>query len=118
MLPSRSAGAANAISSCHRVLSLERPSHRVRMPSMLSRILEPRWLATAAALAVCYWLAAKASLLLAIPPGYATAVWPPSGIALAAGVSIADDRPLMVFEDALTYLETAAAMGLLMADDR
>jgi PAS domain S-box-containing protein len=51
---------------------------------MLSRILEPRSLAKAGALAVCYLVAAKASLLLAIPPGYATAVWPPSGIALAA----------------------------------
>ena len=36
------------------------------------------------ALAIAYFAAAKASLLLAIPPGYATAVWPPSGIALAA----------------------------------
>jgi len=35
-------------------------------------------------LACVYFSAAKASLLLAIPPGYATAVWPPSGIALAA----------------------------------
>ena len=35
-------------------------------------------------LAAAYLLAAKLSLLLAIPPGYATAVWPPSGIALAA----------------------------------
>lgn len=35
-------------------------------------------------LAVVYFCTAKASLLLAIPPGYATAVWPPSGIALAA----------------------------------
>ncbi|HZT62840.1 MAG TPA: MASE1 domain-containing protein [Burkholderiales bacterium] len=35
-------------------------------------------------LASVYFSAAKASLLLAIPPGYATAVWPPSGIALAA----------------------------------
>ena len=34
--------------------------------------------------AVVYFAAAKLSLLLAIPPGYATAVWPPSGIALAA----------------------------------
>ena len=25
-----------------------------------------------------YFIAAKASLLLAIPPGYATPVWPPS----------------------------------------
>lgn len=35
-------------------------------------------------LAFAYFVAAKLSLLLAIPPGYATAVWPPSGIALAA----------------------------------
>jgi PAS domain S-box-containing protein len=37
-----------------------------------------------ALLAAAYFAAAKLSLLLAIPPGYATAVWPPSGIALAA----------------------------------
>lgn len=36
------------------------------------------------ALAAVYFAAAKLALLLAIPPGYATAVWPPSGIALAA----------------------------------
>jgi len=35
-------------------------------------------------LAAVYFTAAKASLLLAIPPGYATAVWLPSGLALAA----------------------------------
>jgi len=35
-------------------------------------------------LAVAYFIAGKLSLLLAIPPGYATAVWPPSGLALAA----------------------------------
>ena len=35
-------------------------------------------------LAAVYALAGKAGLLLAIPPGYATAVWPPSGIAAAA----------------------------------
>ena len=35
-------------------------------------------------LAVVYFAVGKASLLLAIPPGYATAVWPPSGVALAA----------------------------------
>ena len=37
-----------------------------------------------ALLAAAYFAAAKLSLLAAIPPGYATAVWPPSGIALAA----------------------------------
>ena len=35
-------------------------------------------------LAGVYFAAAKLSLLFAIPPGYATAVWPPSGIAVAA----------------------------------
>jgi PAS domain S-box-containing protein len=34
--------------------------------------------------AAAYFGAAELSLLLAIPPGYATALWPPSGIALAA----------------------------------
>ena len=34
--------------------------------------------------AAAYFAAAKVSLFLAIPPGYATAVWPPSGIAVAA----------------------------------
>ncbi|HEY8067714.1 MAG TPA: MASE1 domain-containing protein [Burkholderiales bacterium] len=43
----------------------------------------PHW-ARLGALALCYFAAAKASLIFAIPPGYATAVWPPSGIALAA----------------------------------
>jgi PAS domain S-box-containing protein len=37
-----------------------------------------------ALLAAVYFAAAKVSLLVAIPPGYATAVWPPSGIALAS----------------------------------
>jgi PAS domain S-box-containing protein len=37
-----------------------------------------------ALLAAAYVVAAKLSLIFAIPPGYATAVWPPSGIALAA----------------------------------
>jgi diguanylate cyclase (GGDEF)-like protein/PAS domain S-box-containing protein len=34
-------------------------------------------------LAVAYYLAARLALLLAIPPGYATAVWPAAGVALA-----------------------------------
>lgn len=84
MLASRSEHAAGCIASGHRAPSLEGVDHRVHTPSMLSRILEPRSLAKACALAACYFVAAKASLLLAIPPGYATAVWPPSGIAVAA----------------------------------
>jgi signal transduction histidine kinase len=35
-------------------------------------------------LAAVYFAAAKLALAVAIPPGYATAIWPPSGIALAA----------------------------------
>jgi PAS domain S-box-containing protein len=34
-------------------------------------------------LAAAYFVTGKIGLLLAIPPGYATAIWPPSGIALA-----------------------------------
>jgi PAS domain S-box-containing protein len=41
-------------------------------------------LAQVALLAAIYFGAARFALLLAIPPGYATALWPPSGIALAA----------------------------------
>lgn len=34
-------------------------------------------------LALAYYVTGKLGLLLAVPPGYATPVWPPSGIALA-----------------------------------
>lgn len=37
-----------------------------------------------ATLSVAYYLAGEAALLLAIPPGYATAIWPSAGLALAA----------------------------------
>ncbi len=40
----------------------------------------------AAVVALAYFLAGRAALLLAIPPGYATAIWPAAGIALAAAV--------------------------------
>src|SRR6185436_8864766 len=36
------------------------------------------------AVAAAYFATGKLALLLAIPPGYATAIWPPAGIALAA----------------------------------
>ncbi|MGH8530440.1 MAG: MASE1 domain-containing protein, partial [Nevskiales bacterium] len=36
-----------------------------------------------AAMAAAYYISGRLGLLLAIPPGYATAVWPASGIALA-----------------------------------
>jgi PAS domain S-box-containing protein len=43
----------------------------------------PELLAKPAAMAVAYYVVGRLGLLLAIPPGYATAVWPASGIALA-----------------------------------
>jgi PAS domain S-box-containing protein len=48
--------------------------------------LSRRWatLAQAGFLALAYFAAAKLALLIAIPPGYATALWPGSGIAVAA----------------------------------
>lgn len=44
----------------------------------------PRILLVVAGVAGVYYLSGRLGLLLAIPPGYATAVWPASGIALAA----------------------------------
>ena len=35
-------------------------------------------------LAALYFLAGKLGLTLAVPPGYATVIWPPSGLALGA----------------------------------
>jgi signal transduction histidine kinase len=42
-----------------------------------------RYLGALALLGLAYYGTGRLGLLLAIPPGYATAVWPPSGIALA-----------------------------------
>jgi hypothetical protein len=39
-----------------------------------------------------------------------------SGVALAAGVMVAGAEPIPVWDRALPYLQTAAAMGLVMAD--
>ncbi len=41
------------------------------------------WLAATAGVGLAYFALGKLALLLAIPPGYATAVWPAAGIALA-----------------------------------
>ena len=43
----------------------------------------PAW-ALILALAAAYFVSARLGLLLAIPGGHVTPVWPPSGIALAA----------------------------------
>jgi len=36
--------------------------------------------------AVAYYLTGRLGLALAVPPGYATAIWPPAGLALAAAI--------------------------------
>ncbi len=41
------------------------------------------WVLQILGLAAAYFLTGKLGTFLAIPPGYATAIWPPSGIALA-----------------------------------
>ncbi len=57
---------------------------RATFRSVARRWPKASYAAQIASLGLIYFLAAKASLTLAIPPGYATALWPPSGIALAA----------------------------------
>ena len=54
------------------------------------RIARP--LAEAGLLAAAYFLAARLALEMAIPPGYATPIWPGSGIALAA-LLLGGNRP-------------------------
>src|SRR6186997_3220402 len=58
-----------------------RAGNRRETVALIRRLSNPGQLLL---LAAVYFIAAKLSLTLAIPPGYATAVWPPSGIALAA----------------------------------
>ena len=43
-----------------------------------------RWLALVLAVAAANYVSGRLGLLLALPPGFATAIWPPSGIALGA----------------------------------
>ncbi|HVP08493.1 MAG TPA: hypothetical protein VMT02_03145 [Burkholderiales bacterium] len=43
--------------------------------------------------AIAYAAVAALSLALAIPPGYASAVWPPAGIALFAWLAFASATP-------------------------
>ena len=53
----------------------------ITLESLFS-LLAPHWLAGNLLLAMAYFLTGNLGLLLAIPPGFATAVWPASGIAL------------------------------------
>ncbi len=53
----------------------------ITLESLFS-LLAPHWLAGNLLLAMAYFLTGNLGLLLAIPPGFATAVWPASGIDL------------------------------------
>jgi PAS domain S-box-containing protein len=44
--------------------------------------MKPNYLLRLAILAALYMVTGKLGLMLAVPPGYATVIWPPSGIAL------------------------------------
>ncbi|MEQ1440372.1 EAL domain-containing protein [Fontimonas sp. SYSU GA230001] len=59
-----------------------------RLGGRLTRLVRPprdprQWLLRVALLAVLYFMSGWAGLQLAQPPGYATPIWPPSGIMLA-----------------------------------
>lgn len=54
------------------------------LQDLLALVLRAPYVVQVGLLAGAYFALAKFSLQLAIPPGYATAVWPPSGIAVAA----------------------------------
>jgi len=56
----------------------------LQAPTALIR--EVPYAAQVCLVAIVYFVAARLSLSLAIPPGYATPVWPPSGLALAAAL--------------------------------
>ncbi len=54
--------------------------HHRMLPPALTRLL------MVLLVGLCYYLAALLGISLAIPPGFATALWPPSGIALGAAL--------------------------------
>jgi signal transduction histidine kinase/integral membrane sensor domain MASE1 len=67
-------------SGAERPATFSAPPRAATLPARTTR---PTWLAILV-VAVAYLVVGRLGLLLAIPPGYATAVWPASGIALAA----------------------------------
>jgi hypothetical protein len=67
-----------------RVRGEETAPQPLQVPSSPKRTYPPLVLILLTAAA--YWMTGRLGLLFAIPPGYATAVWPPSGIALAAAL--------------------------------
>src|ERR1700754_682049 len=66
-------------------------------------------------LAAAYWLAAVLSLQLAIPPGYATPIWPPSGIALAALLILGGRASIGVWSGSFAANAAVGAMPAVAA---
>lgn len=62
-------------------------------------------------MALLYFVAARLSLLLAIPPGFATPVWPAAGIALAGGLIFGYPSLIGVFFGSLVANFYVAAGG-------
>src|SRR5437764_11949403 len=96
------------------------PSGERMMQVETSRCLYPRTALLVLVIAVAYGVTGKLGLLLAIPPGYATAIWPPSGIALAATLMYGSRVwPGIVLGSVLanipTALETTSGAALLTA---
>ncbi len=76
-------------------------------PSLLARLRQTPALGMLL-VALAYFVTGKLGLLLAIPPGYATALWPPSGIALAALLLLGRRIwPGVLLGSALTNLATS-----------
>src|SRR5438045_4768400 len=77
-----------------------------------------QWLGEMLAIALAYFAAGKLALLLAIPPGYATAVWPAAGLALG-GILVLGNRvwPGIVIGSFLVNLGTlldTATLGTIL----
>ena len=64
------------------------------------------YLAKLALLAALYYLTGKFGNSIAIPPGYATVIWPPSGLALGALLAHGRRMSVGVFLGSLLYIVT------------
>jgi hypothetical protein len=86
----------------------------VTPPQSVASLLWRQPLVKGLVIALAYCLSGKAGLLLAIPPGYATAIWPASGIALVA-MLVAGNRywPAILAGSFLTNV-TVATEGVVL----
>jgi PAS domain S-box-containing protein len=73
----------------HDIADMGNPSITSILPFSSTR--STRHVSALALLALAYYVTGRLGLLLAVPPGYATAIWPPSGAALA-GILVLGNR--------------------------